>query len=85
MKPEIELGYYSHFKGRIYQVFGVVRHSETREWMVCYGFEEPEEVREMNMFLEYVTLDGQSVPRFKFLETYLPILGGDPLKEKEFY
>lgn len=78
MKPKIQLGYYRHFKGDVYQVFGTVRHSETREWMVSYGKGEPEEVREMNMFLENVSLHGQSVPRFEFLETYSPILGGDP-------
>jgi len=29
-------GFYRHYKGNLYQVFGMARHSETEEWLVVY-------------------------------------------------
>lgn len=34
--PDTPLGRYRHYKGRDYEVLGVVRHSETREPLVLY-------------------------------------------------
>ena len=34
--PATPLGRYRHYKGRDYEVLGVVRHSETREPLVLY-------------------------------------------------
>lgn len=31
-----EPGVYRHYKGSLYQVMGVARHSETEQWMVVY-------------------------------------------------
>ncbi|KKW00380.1 MAG: hypothetical protein UY52_C0004G0013 [Parcubacteria group bacterium GW2011_GWC2_49_9] len=63
-------GIYEHYKGKRYKVIGVVRHSETLEELVHYqalygeyGFW----VRPLIMFIENITIDGTSVPRFKYL------------------
>lgn len=29
-------GVYRHYKGQLYQVLGMARHSETEEWLVVY-------------------------------------------------
>jgi hypothetical protein len=66
----IELGFYKHYKGNIYEVIGVAKHSETLEEMVVYkATYQPEGqnlwVRPLNMFLESISVDGQSVKRFE--------------------
>lgn len=66
---EVKLGKYKHFKGGEYEVIGVARHSETLEEMVVYKNEKGEIwVRPLEMFLEEVELNGQKVPRFKYIE-----------------
>jgi hypothetical protein len=66
-KP-IDIGWYCHFKGEIYQVFGVIRHTETLEWMVLYGKSSPELARPYDNFCGWVEVDGKSVRRFKFID-----------------
>lgn len=68
----IKLGKYRHYKGREYRVIGVGKHSETLEDMVVYEplYENPTAklwVRPLHMFEEEIELDGQKVPRFKYL------------------
>jgi hypothetical protein len=67
----IKSGRYRHYKGNEYQVLGVARHSETEaEYVVyrqLYGAGELW-VRPKAMFLESVSVDGLSVPRFQLLE-----------------
>ena len=65
--PFIQLGLYRHYKGGLYEVQGVVRHSETLQPMVLYqalygqrGFW----VRPFDMFLESVQVAGRTVSRF---------------------
>jgi hypothetical protein len=63
-------GLYRHFKGQVYTVLGVARHSETQEELVVYRQEYGDRnlwVRPMQMFLETVEIDGQAVPRFQFV------------------
>jgi hypothetical protein len=63
-------GRYQHYKGRFYTVIGVARHSETDEELVVYRPEYGERglwVRPKAMFEESVLVDGQSVPRFRFV------------------
>lgn len=65
-------GVYQHYKGKNYIVKDLARHSETLEWLVVYEclYDNPEAklwVRPMTMFLENVTIDGLSVPRFKYI------------------
>lgn len=60
-------GRYRHYKGNEYEVIDLARHSETLEWLVVYRplyGEGALWVRPYAMFLETVTVDGQSVPRF---------------------
>ena len=65
--PATPLGRYRHYKGGEYQVFGVVRHSETREPLVLYQPLYNDSglwVRPHAMFFEDVVIDGQAMPRF---------------------
>ena len=62
-------GKYRHYKGNLYEVIGVARHSETLEEMVVYRALYGEGglwVRPLGMFLETVSVDGKNVPRFAY-------------------
>jgi hypothetical protein len=68
--PSIALGVYLHYKNLRYQVLGCVRHSETLEPLVLYRALYGEGglwVRPYGMFCESIVVDGQSVPRFRFV------------------
>jgi len=72
---DIKLGKYQHFKGDIMEVIGLARHSETMEEFVVYKHITGKYankgnywVRPVKMFLEDVEVDGQKVPRFKYIE-----------------
>lgn len=63
-------GIYMHYKGLRYKVIGVARHSETLEEVVVYQALYGEGglwVRPVTMFLENVSINGNTQPRFKFL------------------
>ena len=67
----VPAGRYRHYKGNDYTVIGVARHSETEEELIVYRQEYGERelwVRPKAMFLESVTFDGQSIPRFRLIE-----------------
>ncbi len=62
-------GRYQHYKGGIYEVIGVARHSETEEQLVVYRPLYGERglwVRPLAMFNESVLVDGREVPRFQY-------------------
>ena len=62
-------GKYRHFKGTIYEVIGVAKHSETQEELVVYKSSEGEMwVRPKAMFMETVERDGKTMQRFEFIE-----------------
>ena len=68
---EIKLGKYRHFKGNEYEVIGIAKHSETLKDMVVYRALYGEKelwVRDANMFLENVTREGKTFPRFMYLQ-----------------
>ena len=63
-------GRYRHYKGKEYTVLGAARHSETLEDMVIYRAEYGERgiwVRPKDMFLETVSVNGETVFRFSYL------------------
>ena len=67
---DVPAGRYRHYKGKEYTVIGVARHSETDEELVVYRPEYGDRslwVRPKAMFLETVEVNGETVPRFKFL------------------
>lgn len=66
----IPLGRYRHFKGNLYDVTGLARHSETGDWHVVYRplYGEGELwVRPLAMFDETIERDGATVKRFAFV------------------
>ena len=73
-------GIYEHYKStpngrRYYQVIGFAKHTETKEIFAVYIplYVIPEhkglrlQVRPLDMFMENVEVDGQNVPRFRYL------------------
>lgn len=72
MKPnEIMPGKYRHYKGKDYQVIGMATHSETLEPMVVYRALYGEYglwVRPASMWNELVEVDGEMVPRFRWVD-----------------
>ena len=59
--------YYRHFKGNIYRVLHIAKHSETLEEMVVYQAMYGEGgiwVRPKSMFEEVIERDGQTFRRF---------------------
>lgn len=67
----IRPGRYRHYKGGEYEVLGVARHSETEEEFVVYRQLYGARswwIRPASMFLENVTVEEKTVPRFQFLQ-----------------
>jgi hypothetical protein len=65
----IDPGLYKHYKGKLYEVIGTARHSESLEELVVYKATcQPEGenlwVRPLAMFLETVIVDGIEMKRF---------------------
>jgi len=73
---QIKIGKYKHYKGKLYQVLGLARHSETLEELIVYqALYESKEfgnhaiwVRPVKMFTEKVLINGKEVNRFEFIE-----------------
>lgn len=68
---KVKKGIYRHFKGHVYRVIGTAKHSENLEDYVVYVNVNDEEdmwIRPAGMFLETVTRDGKTFPRFELLE-----------------
>ena len=73
---EVKPGKYRHYKGNLYEVIGIGRHSETLEELVFYRalYDSPEFgpnalwARPKAMFLEKVRVNGKEVPRFAPVE-----------------
>ncbi|WP_234553925.1 DUF1653 domain-containing protein [Thermus caliditerrae] len=66
----VKPGLYRHYKGKLYRVLFLARHSETEEVLVVYQALYGEEgywVRPLTLFLELVEVEGRKVPRFERL------------------
>jgi len=63
-------GKYKHFKGGLYEVLGVAKHSETLEEMVLYCHEGEKEmwVRPFDMFFEEIEREGKKMMRFEKID-----------------
>jgi hypothetical protein len=66
----LESGLYKHYKGNIYEVIGIARHSETLEELVVYKATYQKEgenlwVRPLVMFMENIIVDGEEKQRFE--------------------
>ncbi|MBR2047448.1 MAG: DUF1653 domain-containing protein [Oscillospiraceae bacterium] len=71
MLMELKPGIYRHFKGNLYRLLYVAKHSETLEPMVVYQALYGEQgiwVRPAHMWTEHVERDGYAGPRFTLLE-----------------
>jgi hypothetical protein len=66
----ITKGIYRHYKGNLYEVLDLARHSESLEYMVVYKALYGDFglwVRPYDMFIEDVIVDNQSKKRFQFI------------------
>ena len=70
LKYPVKPGKYTHYKGNPYLVVCVARHSETMEELVVYQALYGERgmwIRPAKMFVETVTVNGKTVPRFAYV------------------
>ena len=68
---EIKLGKYKHFKGNVYELIAIAKHSETFEDMAVYRSVKCETdvwVRPLSMWCEKVEYQGKTVTRFTYIE-----------------
>lgn len=67
----MKLGIYRHFKGNLYEVVAVAKHSETLEDMVVYKAPYGDGnvwVRPLSMWDEVIERDGNKFKRFELIE-----------------
>ena len=74
MMETIRPGIYRHFKGNLYEVIAIAKHSETLEELVVYRALYGEHgvwVRPVSMWNETVERDGKTYQRFTYIEDKL--------------
>lgn len=75
---EIKPGYYRHFKGNLYEVLYIAKHSETLEEMVVYRAlygDFDVWVRPKSMWNETVMKNGVAMQRFRYMGDHLSLAG----------
>ncbi len=63
-------GLYRHYKGNLYRLLFLARHTESMENMVIYQDAKDSDkiwARPAAMWEETVRIDGKEIPRFEFL------------------
>ncbi|BFM06507.1 DUF1653 domain-containing protein [Halioxenophilus aromaticivorans] len=68
----ITTGIYRHYKGNLYFVYSVARHSESEQSLVVYRCLYGRYdlwVRPLDMFTGTVDVNGEPVPRFSFVRS----------------
>lgn len=66
----LKTGIYRHYKGNLYRLLFLARHTETMEELVIYqDIKDPAKIwaRPAAMWEETVQTGGQAVPRFEYL------------------
>ncbi len=66
----LKLGKYKHYKGNVYEVIGIAKHSETQEEFVVYRALYGNNdlwIRPREMFESDVEINGQKVKRFEII------------------
>lgn len=65
----MQLGLYRHFKGGLYEVIGIARHSETLEELVIYKSLQDQSlwVRPLSMWNERIEKEGKTYIRFTYI------------------
>ncbi len=63
---------YEHYKGKLYRVIGIGKHTETLEDVVMYEALYENSLgrlwcRPLGLWSQLVEVEGRQVPRFKFL------------------
>lgn len=69
--PTLQLGTYRHYKGNLYEVLGVVRHSETLAPLVLYRPMQGDGtlwVRPFEMFVESIEIQSVRHARFAHID-----------------
>lgn len=69
----VENGIYEHYKGQLYRMHKIVRHSESLEEYVLYEALYENKlgqmwVRPLKMFIEKIKVNETEQPRFRFLK-----------------